>query len=111
MAYYTIANIRIIDFSWVPEYQAQVPPIIAEFGGEILLRTPVFDWVEGQELGGEEARVDALLIVRWPSKQAADDFYQSELYKPWLKARLAGADTRLIGCEGGDTLAAMLAAK
>lgn len=87
MKYYAIAQLDITDSRWVAEYVTNVTPLVESHGGRYLARTPRVTVVEG-----ERAPRQIFLIIEWPSKAAAEAFYDSEHYRPYRDARQAGTN-------------------
>jgi uncharacterized protein (DUF1330 family) len=85
MKYYAIAQLDIADPSWVADYVANVTPLVEARGGRYLARTPRIELVEG-----ERAPRQIFLIIEWPSKVAAEAFYDCDEYRPYRDARQAG---------------------
>jgi uncharacterized protein (DUF1330 family) len=94
MAAYLIANITITDPKRYPEYREKVPPVIAQYGGTFLVRGGAVHPVEG-DLG-----VDRLVVIEFPSMEAARRFYDSPEYAPLLKLRLETARSQVAFVEG-----------
>ena len=46
-----------------------------------------------------------MVIIEWPSAEAAKAFYSDPEYQPHLQARLAGADNHFFLVEGKDDFA------
>lgn len=97
MKYYAVAELEIKEPSWVPSYVEQVTRLVEARGGRYLARTPNVERLEG-----EAAAHQIVLIIEWPSKEAALDFYRSEEYAPYLKSRNAGAEGQLLLVAGED---------
>jgi uncharacterized protein (DUF1330 family) len=97
MKHYTVAEIDVTDPSWVRDYVANVTPLVESRGGRYLARTP-----NVEKLEGDREPAQFFLIIEWPSKQAADDFYVSEEYRPYRERRLAGAENELVLVAGED---------
>ncbi|HEY3946575.1 MAG TPA: DUF1330 domain-containing protein [Solirubrobacteraceae bacterium] len=87
MKYYAIAQLDISDPSWVAEYVANVTPLVESHGGRYLARTPRVEVIEG-----ERTPRQIFLIIEWPSKDAAEAFYDSDSYRPYRDARRAGTN-------------------
>jgi uncharacterized protein (DUF1330 family) len=87
MKHYAIAQLDITDPSWVAEYVADVTPLVESHGGRYLARTPQVEVIEG-----ERTPRQIFLIIEWPSKDAAEAFYDSERYRPYRDARRAGTN-------------------
>lgn len=97
MKYYAIAGIDVTDPSWVADYVAAVTRLVEARGGRYLARTPKVDRIEG-----ERPLSKVFVIIEWPSKQAAEEFYASDEYRPYLNARLRGADNEFVLVAGED---------
>jgi len=94
MAGYLIANLDITDPAKFAEYREKVVPVIEKFGGRYLVR------------GGEVRRVEGnlplhrLVVLEFPTLDAAQRFYDSAEYQPLLKLRLASTRSDLVLVEG-----------
>ena len=97
MKYYAVAEMEITDKSWVREYVANVTKMVEERGGRFLARTPKIEKIEGQRKAPP-----LFVIVEWPSKEAADAFYVSEEYRPYLERRIAGSKGEFLLVAGED---------
>jgi uncharacterized protein (DUF1330 family) len=58
--------------------------MVEERGGRYLARTSNFERLEG------EGKAHLFVIIEWPSKEAAEEFYESEEYRPYRDSRIAG---------------------
>ncbi len=97
MKVYTVAELTITDPSWTEQYLKQVTPMVERHGGRYLARTPNMEKIEGQR-----ALPQLALIIEFPSRQAADAFYYSEEYAPFLAQRKAGANNEFMIVNGED---------
>ena len=97
MKYYAVVELEITDRSWVPEYVKNVTRMVERRGGRYLARTSKLERVEG-----ERKTPQVFLIIEWPSKDAAEDFYQSEEYRPYRERRVAGAKNEFWLVAGED---------
>ena len=95
MSVYVIGRVVIKDPSWVDEYIPKVRALVEAHGGRYLVESTEFDVVEKH---GEPPTV--VVVIEFPSKEAAGAFYGSAEYRPWLEARKAGAETELILVDG-----------
>jgi uncharacterized protein (DUF1330 family) len=95
--YYSVAEITIIDRSWVHDYVAQVTPLVERYGGRYLARTSNVEKTEGARGTGQ-----IFLIIEWPSRDAAMSFYDSDEYRPHRERRVAGAQTEGVLVAGED---------
>jgi len=85
MKYYCVAELDIIDQSWVPAYVQKVTKMVEARGGRYLARTSNVETLEG-----ERKAPQIYLILEWPSRDAAIAFYESDEYKPYRQSRRAG---------------------
>lgn len=97
MKYYCVAELDIIDESWVPAYVQNVTKLVEARGGRYLARTSNIETLEG-----ERTAPQIYLILEWPSRDAALAFYESEEYKPYREKRMAGARNELVLVAGED---------
>lgn len=67
-----------------PGYAAKLPPLYARFGGEYLAIGKGVEVLEG------DYRPPSYVIARWPSKEAALAFWNSDQYEALRRARIAG---------------------
>ncbi|HEX5225673.1 MAG TPA: DUF1330 domain-containing protein [Solirubrobacteraceae bacterium] len=97
MKHYTVAQLDITDPSWGRSYVANVTPMVERRGGRYLARTGRLDRVEGERAPG------MVVLIEWPSKEAAEEFYASEEYAPYRDARIAGARNEFLLVAGEDS--------
>ena len=97
MKHYAVAEIDIVDPSWVPDYVEQVTRMVEERGGRYLARTSRFEKLEG-----DRTPAQIFLIIEWPSREAADAFYRSEEYRPHRERRERGARNEFFLVPGED---------
>ncbi len=97
MKYYAVAELDVTDTSWVRDYVADVTAMVERRGGRYLARTAQIEHVEG-----ERAPAQIVMIIEWPSKRVADDFYASEEYRGHREARRAGARNEFLLIAGED---------
>ena len=86
MPAYLIADVKVTDDTWVPDYAARVHEIAARHGGRYLSRSGNVDTLEGTPLGGT-----LVALIEFPSKEAAHAFAADPEYAPFGKARQAGS--------------------
>ena len=99
MKCYALAEMDITDASWVQEYVEHVTPLVEARGGRFLARTP-----NAEKLEGEREQSQVYLLIEWPSREAAVEFYESDQYRPHLEARVAGARNQLVLVAGEDIM-------
>lgn len=97
MKYYAVAEMTITDPSWVAAYVRDVTPMVERYGGRYLARTRSVEALEG-----ERAPPQVLLLIEWPSREAALAFYESDEYRPYRESRAAGAVSQLFLAAGED---------
>jgi uncharacterized protein (DUF1330 family) len=91
---YLIANLEVTDPAKFEEYRQKVVPVIEKFGGRYLVR------------GGELRRLEGnlplsrLVILEFPTLDAAQKFYDSAEYAPILKIRLDSTRSDLVLAQG-----------
>jgi uncharacterized protein (DUF1330 family) len=81
-----IATLRFKDIERYRAYQAQFPAVFAKFGGRVLAADEQPQTLEGDA-------VDKVVVLHFPSEEAAQIFTGSDEYLEISKDRLAGADT------------------
>lgn len=86
MTTFLVAEIKITNDAWVPDYAANVHNLVAKQGGKYLSRSGNITPLEG-------ARKDCTLIaiIQFPSKAALEAFVGDPAYQPYRKARQAGS--------------------
>lgn len=82
---YVIAQISVTDPEAYPAYVAKVLPVVEMFGGEFLVRGGQSESFEGTPPG------DRTVVIRFPSYQAARDWYHSDEYAPIKAMRMAAS--------------------
>lgn len=88
MPAFLIVAMKVRDASWREDYRANVPAILARFGGEYLAATPNVEVVEG-----DAAAPDMGAILQFPDRAALKGFLSSDDYQPYKDARIEGSDT------------------
>ena len=97
MKYYAVAEIEIVDQSWVPAYVKNVTKLVEQRGGRYLARTGRIEKLEG------ERKVPPIfLIIEWPSEEVAKTFYESDEYRPFRQSRTQGARNEFLLVAGED---------
>jgi uncharacterized protein (DUF1330 family) len=84
---YIISQVRPIEAEAFAKYRAQAPDIIASYGGEYLVRGGSPASVEG------EAPLDQIVVLRFPDRARALEWYYSEAYSAIRPSRLDSAET------------------
>ena len=89
MTAYVIANLDVTDPEVFSDYGEQVLPVIKKFGGRYLVRGGNVENLEG------EPGFKRLVILEFPDKTAAKNFYDSQEYAPLFAMRQASAVSTL----------------
>jgi len=94
MAGYLIANIEVKDPVKFEEYRQKVVPVIQKFGGRYLIRGGDVRCLEGN------LPLKRLVVLEFPTVEAAQQFYDSAEYEPILKLRLTSTQSDLVLVQG-----------
>jgi len=86
MTVYVIADIKVTDDSWIPEYAEKVHDIVHRHGGRYLARSGNIVTVEG-----EPSDETLVAVIEFPSMDAVKAFGSDPDYAPFAAARKAGA--------------------
>lgn len=89
MAVYLIAEVKVTDESWIPDYAAHVHGIVHKHGGKYLSRSGNIINMEGESLD-----TTLIALLEFPSLEAARAFANDPEYEPYGKARRAGSVSR-----------------
>ena len=91
---YVIANISVEDPAGYEGYRSQTAAIIEKYGGRFLVRGGAIEAKEGEPATGR------LVVLEFPSVEAARIFYDSPEYQAILPIRFRNASSTLIIVEG-----------
>ena len=97
MSVYLIADVKITDDSWVPEYAANVHDIVHKHGGKYLSRSANIQNIEGDPLD-----TTLIALLEFPSQEALDAFVNDPDYAPYGAARQAGTVSRFNSIDDTD---------
>ena len=86
MSAYIIANVKVTDDSWIPEYAQKVHDIASKHGGKYLSRSGNLALLEG-----ELPDYTVIALIEFPSVEACQAFANDPEYAPFIKARQAGS--------------------
>lgn len=81
-----IADIKVTDDGWVPEYAANVHNLVQKHGGKYLSRSGNIETMEGSDKDST-----LIAILEFPTRAALDSFVSDPEYAPFGKARQAGS--------------------
>ena len=85
MTAYLIADVKVNDDAWIPEYAEKVHDIVHKHGGKYLSRSGNITNIEGQPLD-----TTLIALLEFPSVEAAQSFINDPDYAPYAKARQDG---------------------
>ena len=75
MSIYVVATVKVLDPSCLEPYGAIAAPLVEQYGGEYIARTSEPEVVEGDWPSDRDT-----VIMRWPSREAFRNFWDSEGY-------------------------------
>lgn len=97
MAAFLIANIKVTDESWIPDYAAKVHGIAAKHGGKYLSRSGNIKTIEGEQLD-----TSVIALIQFPSMDSIEAFVKDPEYAPFAKSRQAGSTSRFYAIDDTD---------
>ena len=86
MSVFLIADIKVTNDGWVPEYATNVHKLVEKHGGRYLSRSGNIETIEGNKMDNT-----LIAILEFPSRAALNDFASDPDYAPYGKARQAGS--------------------
>ena len=89
MTVYVIADIKVKNDNWIPEYAATVHDLVHRHGGKYLARSGNVETLEGEPLD-----TTLIALLEFPNKEAVNAFSNDPEYVPYGQARQAGSDSR-----------------
>ena len=93
-AYCIVYERRLTDPKMFDEYRKQVMPTIEACGGKFLVRGGKFTALEG------DMPFDRIAMLEFPSRKAAEDWYNSPAYQKILPLRLNAMEAQFIVVDG-----------
>lgn len=97
MAHYLIAQVKVNDDSWIPEYAAKVHDIVHRHGGKYLSRSGNITTLEGNE-----STANLVAVIEFPTAEALHAFVDDPEYAPHAKARQDGTDSHFVAIDDTD---------
>lgn len=94
MATYVLGDFAIRDPDGFKEYAQKVRPLLESYGARYLVRGGDVEILEG------EWEHHTVVLLEFPSREVADEFYRSDEYAPLLALRLESADSTVSVLEG-----------
>ena len=89
MSVYVIADIKVTNPSWIPEYAAAVHDIVHKHGGKYLSRSANVTTLEGKPLD-----TTLIAILQFPNEEAVKAFATDPAYAPYGRMRQEGSESR-----------------
>ncbi len=102
MTVYVIADVKVTDDSWIPDYAANVHEIVHKHGGKYLTRSANITTVEGEGLD-----TTLVALIQFPSMEAVQAFADDPEYAPYAEARQRGSVSRLHVIDDTDVAGAI----
>ena len=90
MTVYVIADVKVTNEAWIPDYAAHVHDIVHTHGGKYLSRSGNITTIEGEGLD-----TTFIALIEFPSMEAVQAFASDPAYAKYLQARQAGSVSRL----------------
>tara|TARA_B100001248_G_scaffold247618_1_gene219244 strand:- start:155 stop:433 length:279 start_codon:yes stop_codon:yes gene_type:complete len=90
-----IGDVDIKNINEYKKYMEKVKPMIESYGGEYLIR--------GGEIDSLETNLwkpTRIVLVKFPSKKLAMEWYNSDEYKPYKKIRFENATSNILMVDG-----------
>ena len=86
MTVFVIAEVKVTDGAWIPDYAARVHDIAARHNGRYLSRSGNIETLEGTPTD-----VTLIALIQFPSREDARAFAADPEYAPFAKARQQGS--------------------
>jgi uncharacterized protein (DUF1330 family) len=97
MPHYLIAQVKVNDDSWIPDYAAKVHDIVHRHGGRYLSRSGNITTLEGPD-----STANLVAVIEFPNGDALHAFVNDPDYAPYAKARQDGTDSHFIAIDDTD---------
>ena len=91
---YIVVNARIVDQELLDEYRNSIGSAIDDYGGRVIIATNNAEALEGDPIGTR------VVVVEFPSVEAARAFYDSPEYAGPKAIRLRATEGTLLIAEG-----------
>lgn len=89
MPAYIIADVKVTDDAWIPDYADNVHDIVHKHGGKYLSRSGNITTIEGEGLD-----TTLIAVLEFPSMEAAQAFANDPDYAKYRQARQDGSISR-----------------
>ena len=91
MTYYAMGEVTVTDREWVGDYLARINGFIEKHGGRVLSRS-----LKMERMEGERALPTNVVLIEFPSREAAISFYKDPEYQPLRAKRRAGSKSEFL---------------
>ena len=88
MPAYMIVEVETTDEALMTEYRKHTPGAVAKIGGKFIVRGGKTRTLEG------DWKPSRIVVLEFPSYEKAEEFYDSEHYKPILAMRLKAGKSK-----------------
>ena len=92
-----IVYTNVDDWEGFDRYRSQVVPTLEPYGAKFLVRGGAFTTVEG------EMPFERIVVLEFPLRDAAEAWYQSDVYQPVLAIRLAATRCQFVIVDAVDS--------
>ena len=86
--------VKVSDPGWLDEYRPKCLALVEKYGGRYLAAAPGPVRLEGKEA------VDILVVLEFPTVEAAKAWYADPEYQPLIRLRQSGSSIELVLAEG-----------
>ena len=97
MSVYLVADVKILDDSWIPDYAARMHEIVEKHRGKYLSRSANITPIEG-----DPPDTTVVVIVEFPTTEAVKAFVSDPEYAPFQQSRIKGTVSRLFVIDATD---------
>ena len=94
MTAYMLVRMNVTDMEQYREYTKLTPDILAKYGGKFIVRGGDKITLEGEE------ETNRVVVVEFPSVEAATNFYNSDEYQAAIKVREGAATGQFVLVQG-----------
>jgi uncharacterized protein (DUF1330 family) len=96
MAVYLIGQLRVQKWDWYQQYQEVTEKLVRKYDGKYLVKAARLDQLEGSR-----SVPSAVVVIEFPSKEHAQQWYQDPDYQPMIELRkFSEVDTELLLADG-----------
>jgi len=95
MPAYVVGRITIQDSSWGEEYRKRILPLLEKHGGRYIAATNRMETLEGSA-----PLPSVMVVIEFPSMDAARAWYHDPEYAPLIRLRQGGSTGEIVLVEG-----------